>query len=141
MCCELHSTTNGANFQKFLQHLKSRLRNAYSRKRVYLVLDNHTAHATKLSAKLMADLNFYPLFLPAYTSYFNSVENLWALLKQHFMRFMCIQKTHLSHDQFSDLIRQSIALVPPDMAANLYFANRKYLCEQLQKADAVLAAQ
>ena len=80
----------------------------------------------------MADLNIVPLWIPSYSSYFNSVEHLWALLKCHFSKLMCIQKTHLTAEQFWDLVRQTIPMVSEESAANLCFANRKYLCKQLQ---------
>jgi hypothetical protein len=54
---------------------------------------------------------------------------------------MCIQKTHLSYDQFTSLVRQTFPLVTEDMARNLCFANRKYLCEQLQKGLEARAPQ
>ena len=54
-------------------------------------------------------------------------------MKGHFRKLMCIQKTHLSYEQFTGLVRQTFPLVTEDLARNLCFANRKYLCEQLQK--------
>lgn len=61
--------------------------------------------------------------------YFNSVEYLWALLKSHFRKFMCVQKTHLTYEQFSGLVRKTFPLVTEEIAQNLFFANRKYLVE------------
>jgi hypothetical protein len=68
-------------------------------------------------------------------SYFNSVEHLWAVLKGHFRKLMCVQKTHLTYEQFNGLVRKTFPFVTEDIAQNLYFANRKYLCEQLKKAQ------
>lgn len=98
MFCELYDTTNTVNFRKFLPLLKKALRDPHSRRKVYLCIDNHPGHRSKASLRLMQDLNFVPLWLPSYSSYFNSVEHLWALLKAHFRKLMCVQKTHLSRD-------------------------------------------
>jgi hypothetical protein len=68
MFCETYNTTNNVNFRQFLPLLKKRLRNQYSRKKVYLCLDNHRAHLTRQSLQLMKDLNFEPLWLPSYSS-------------------------------------------------------------------------
>ncbi len=73
MYCEIYDTTNNVNFRHFLALLKKRLRNPYSRKKVYVCLDNHRAHLSHVCLKLMKDLNFEPLWLPSYSSYFNSV--------------------------------------------------------------------
>ena len=134
MFCELYGTTNGANFRKFLLLLKKALRDPYSRRKVYLCTDNHPGHRSKASTRLMEDLNFVPLWLPSYSSYFNSVEHLWALLKLHFRKLMCVQKTHLTYEQFRGLVRKTLPMVNEEAAHNLCFANRRYLCEQLQKA-------
>ena len=81
MFCELYNTTNGFNFRKFLPLLKANLRNQYSKRKVYLCIDNHVGHRSKESLKVMEELGFVPLFLYSYSSYFNSVKHLWALLK------------------------------------------------------------
>jgi hypothetical protein len=73
MFCDIYSTTNGFNFRQFLPRLKKALRNPYSRQKTYLCLDNHQAHLAHKSTKLMQDLGFEPLWLPSYSSYFNSV--------------------------------------------------------------------
>jgi hypothetical protein len=44
---------------------------------------------------------------------------------------MCVQKTHLTYEQFRSLVRKTFPEVTEDIARNLTFANRKYLCEQL----------
>ena len=134
MFCELYNTTNGENFCKFLPLLKANLRNQYSKRKVYLCIDNHVGHRSKKSLKVMKELDFVPLFLPSYSSYFNSVEHLWALLKQHFKKLLCVQNTHLTYVQFKALVRKTLPLVSEEKAGNICYANRKYLCEQLQKS-------
>ena len=97
MCVELFTTTNGANFRKFLPLLKTNLRNQYSNKKVYLCIDNHAGHRSKESIKMMEQLGFVPLWLPSYSSYFNSVEYLWSLLKCNFRKLLCREKTNLTY--------------------------------------------
>jgi hypothetical protein len=73
MFCDIYDTTNTVNYLKFLPKLKKAFRNPYSRRKVYICIDNHRAHHALKSLKLMKDLNFEPLWLPSYSSYFNSV--------------------------------------------------------------------
>ena len=89
MFCQLYNTTNGANFRKFLRLLKANLRNQYSNRTVYLCIDNHSGHHSEKSLKIMTQLGFTPIFLPSYSSYFNSVEYLWSLMKCHFRKLLC----------------------------------------------------
>ena len=131
MFCELYSTTNGENFRTFLRLLKSKLRNQYEERKVYICLDNHGAHQCKESKRAMEELNFVPLFFPSYSCCFNSIETLWSFMKNHFRRFLCDQKTNLSLEEFKSKVRETLPLVTEEIAGNIYFANRKYLCEQL----------
>ena len=80
MYCELYSTTNGENFRKFFTSLKARLRNQYSRRKIYMCLDNHPGHWAKASVSLMKDLGIVPLWLPSYSCQFNSVGKRLATL-------------------------------------------------------------
>ena len=45
---------------------------------------------------------------------------------------MCLQKTHLTYQQFKRLVGKTLPLVSEEIAGNLCLSNRRYLCEQLQ---------
>ena len=49
---------------------------------VFVVLDNHPAHKTWKVVRLMEELQLVPLFMPEYSPELNSIERLWATVKE-----------------------------------------------------------
>mgnify|MGYP003335707402 CR=1 FL=1 len=49
---------------------------------MHLVLDNHSAHHTKLVQQTCYDLNIEMHFIPPYTPEFNCIEALWGWIKR-----------------------------------------------------------
>ena len=72
-------STNQEDFLAFLKKVKASLRNPNGAK-PYLVLDNHPAHKAK-SCRTYLEEHFIPLWMPAGTPQFNSIESLWSPFK------------------------------------------------------------
>lgn len=74
-------STNTDDCLKFVRLLIDRLRPREIRP--YIVLDNHSAHKTKVVKDLL-DSHFNVLYLPVASSEFNSIERAWAVGKRTF---------------------------------------------------------
>ena len=73
-------TTNKANFISFLAKVRDSSLEP-RKKPIYMVLDNHRAHDNEDVREAMRLLNIVPLWMPAYSPEFNSIESLWAVVK------------------------------------------------------------
>ena len=69
----------------FLKELAKNLKNPYkeNQSRPYLVIDNHAAHKSKKVTMFM-ETYFKPIWLPAYSCEFNSIESYWSRLKSEY---------------------------------------------------------
>ena len=68
--------TDIPSFKRFLVELAGAVKDPYTKRRPYLVLDNHSAHR---SAQVREQLErFHAIFQPAYSSPFNVQETVWA---------------------------------------------------------------
>ena len=72
-------STNAIAFEKFLRDVVASFRNAADRP--HLVIDNHSAHHSRLVTDLLRD-HFTVTYLPTYSCQFNLIETLWAVIKQ-----------------------------------------------------------
>jgi len=112
-------------FALFLKHLRHRS-GAFANHRIYLVIDNLNIHYANL--ELIESLNFVPLFQPAYSPSFNSIETLWGMLKRK-VRIRLLESNHdLSDKQFQNVLDTVCKEITPFMqrkgAATF---NRKYM--------------
>ena len=76
---------NSTQFRAFMQQVLRNLKEGVSRP--ILVLDNAGAHRANANKEFLAE-NFDVTFMPAYSCLFNSIENVWGLVKQIFRRRM-----------------------------------------------------
>ena len=133
---EIHSSTNKVDVEKYFLSLKDQLS---TNCRPWLVLDNAAAHHAH-SVKKVLKRYFRPLFLPAYSCQFNSVELLWALLKRKVVsahtNLMFRREANVEH------MRALVQLtcddeIGLDVYTNLLGANRKYLNSFLNEREQI----
>lgn len=100
------SATNIQEFKRFIIQMAGQLKNPYSARKPYLVLDNHPAHHSKEVAELLNQY-FKPVFQPAYSSPFNCIETVWSILKREwFVRLHRRESDIQSMAEFRGLIEQ-----------------------------------
>ena len=75
---EIRKSTNKVDVAEYFLKLKDSLS---TRCKPYVILDNAAAHHAH-SVKRILKRYFRPMFLPAYSCRFNSIELLWACIKQ-----------------------------------------------------------
>ena len=78
------SSTNTTEFKKFLEKVLLEVKCEYrGSKRAVLIMDNHGAHISKKNRPFL-EREFFPVFLPAHSSPFNSIERVWSAAKHNF---------------------------------------------------------
>lgn len=60
--------------------------------KLYIVLDNHPSHHTKLVTERADILNFHLMFMPPYSPELNSIESLWSVIKRSVKHQMVLRK-------------------------------------------------
>ena len=80
-CYKLLPRNNAENFLKFLRHLKA----CVTVEKPILVLDNFSGHKAE-SVQDYLHRHFRPLYLPAYSCTFSSIEWVWHHGKQRFRK-------------------------------------------------------
>ena len=72
-----YEKTSIEGWTKFLKKMKTQLDKQYRKDPVVLVIDGHAAHRS-----LKVDYSgFKVMMTPSYTSYLNSQETVWSILK------------------------------------------------------------
>lgn len=63
-------------------------------KRIILILDNYSAHKSKIAKKFAKFLNIKLIFLPAHSPKLNPIEQVWRAMKKKIssIDFKCIEK-------------------------------------------------
>lgn len=128
-CITKARSTNREDVLEHLKTLKRNLRNPSSRP--YIVLDNCTSHHSKVVAEYI-DQNFKPLFMPGYSPFFNSIEQLWSYIKRRIKHRMIDNPLkQLTKDEFEDLVMVNAKETTKGCAHNVVRANhddiRKWL--------------
>lgn len=92
-------TLKAKDFIDFIKELEEELkfsndemRNLYYDKRITIILDNSKLHTSKASIKVLKKSNFNFIFQPAYSPFYNSIENLWSLLKRSRRKHILMNK-------------------------------------------------
>ena len=84
-------STNEEECRDYFRQLKSQVKPFLAnRRKPIIVLDNATAHKTAATMNVLNTM-YHPLFLPSYSSNFNSVEWVWGLAKKEVRRRLVLQ--------------------------------------------------
>ena len=78
-------STNQIQFRQFMLQVLGNLKEGVHRP--ILILDNAGAHRANDNKQFLDD-NFTVMFMPPYSCRFNSIENVWGMIKQMFRRRM-----------------------------------------------------
>ena len=83
--------------------------------KLHLVLDNHSAHHTRIVRDAMSRLNIEPHYIPPYTPEFNSIEALWGVVKRDvkkkFVYFQSDGHARMQQQEFQTLLQDSLNAV------------------------------
>ena len=106
------TTTNAAEFSRFLDHLAEKSRHLA---RPVLVLDNHRAHKTADNLAKAA-LHFEVVFQPPYSSEANAQETVWAAAKRSYLQRLYRRDANLqSQQQFHTFLYRFLEDVGPTL--------------------------
>ena len=122
-------STNAIDFTKFLRDVVASFRNEADRP--HLVIDNHSAHHSKLIDNLLRD-HFTVTYLPTYSCQFNSIETLWSVIKKQFRKQVGIRVRQITQQcHLNQLVLDVAVRIPQRLVNNICRANRSYLLNQL----------
>ena len=74
-------STNSEEFRSFIEEVAKHIK--IGSKRPVLIMDNSPAHTAKKNRDLLNEY-FIPVFMPAHSSGFNSIERIWSVAKRNF---------------------------------------------------------
>jgi hypothetical protein len=94
----LEKTTGQAGFQSHLR----KIRRAFGRRPVYLLLDRGPSHMAKKSLALARELNITLIWLPKQWSEYNAMDQLWKELKTK----VAANRQYESADKLAERARQ-----------------------------------
>jgi transposase len=103
--------------------------------KIYVVLDNHTAHHSHDVVAQMAELNFEPLYMPPYSPEFNSIESLWGVLKKQLQTQILLQPMQpLPFSTLSEMLAVIYQGVTQEQQAKAAASNNwKYVVETAER--------
>ena len=108
------TTTNAAEFSRFLDHLTEKCRHL---DRPVLVLDNHRAHKTEENLR-KAGRHFEVVFQPPYSSEANAQETVWARTKALYLQRLYRRDTNMTtQQQFHTFLYRFLEDVGPTLPA------------------------
>ena len=102
---------------------------------LHLVIDNHTAHKTKIVEEACQKLNIQRHFMPGYSPEFNSIEALWGWVKRDVKCRMAFRKyDNLTQEQFLEILKESLGSISYEFQANAArYNNREFLHRTLNE--------
>ena len=97
-------STNAVEFKQFLMKVLMEVKCGYrGSRRPVLIMDNHGAHIKKNNREFL-ESNFFPVFLPAHSSPFNSIERVWAAAKHNFAIMSVHNYEELNKQEFVQMV-------------------------------------
>jgi transposase len=130
----MHSLATSTNKEDTLAFFEQ-VHAAHSLKGKYIVLDNHPAHHSRLVTNYIDEVGAHLLFLPPSSSPLNSIERLWAWLKDRFKERSLQIRLRAAHGDTSidvrDEIQAVIDQVTPEVCGSHFFAAFKTIEEVL----------
>ena len=128
-------STNTVDFKKFLTKVVKEVKIEYrGSKRAVLVCDNHGAHIAKANKEFI-EREFYPLYMPAHSSPFNSIERVWAVAKNNFAQLSLHNYEELKYEEFVNMVLQSCTMISQNVIKNLCNANRAHVLKFLLEKE------
>lgn len=125
-CFDLAESTNKVDFVKFLKTLRANL-DVKKQQKVYMILDNHSAHHSHVAKDAFVANNFIPEFLPTCSSQLNSVERVWAKYKLVFARIVAentMKNPYINEPiHLRPMVLQALKKVKEEMTENILFAS------------------
>lgn len=132
----LAESTSTDEFLRYLTYLRTKMKAEIAEdEEVVLVLDNHSAHTNPTSMLGMAARHFKPMFIPACSSWLNSVEKAWAVMKHHFNCVLAEQRlTDLSTSKYhlEPLLRIALEHCEERITGSLYHACVSSMIKELE---------
>ena len=116
--CDQHS------FHEFLKLLVQQIPKTISKP--YLILDNHRAHHAIINRELLAE-HFNVMWLPGYSSLFNSIEQVWGIAKINLRRRMLDIKVEVKEERWREEIMKTFEEIGEETLKKMINGNRKYL--------------
>ena len=77
------------SIESFLDFMK--LYRTQSKSGIAFVLDNHSSHRSNVTQDQLDKLDIDVLFLPPYSSEYNPIERMWALIKHHWRKSLMVR--------------------------------------------------
>ena len=125
----LGESTNTVEFIKFLKQVLDNLKPGSSKP--YLVIDNASSHINSEARQFIAE-HFFPLNVVQYSCQFNSIEHLWARVKQNLRRLILDYPEEIDEDTWRNLVHESWHMISPSVFEAMTTANRSYLSDLLE---------
>ena len=121
-------STNKETFLQFLLDLKDQILSEYAGVKPYLVMDNHSAHHSRLVKPVLEEF-FTILWMPSYSCQFNSIEQFWGILKKRvvpkYTRLLFKREATVEH--LKSLVELEVSEISDEICTNTFYANLKYL--------------
>ena len=107
----IYNKTDTQSWKEFLVDLKAMLDKEHIRTKVWLVIDNHSAHHVRSLRRYYEP--FYVAYMPPYSSQFNAIEYVWAIVKRelalHISRLPERKHTQISFEGEVDYVISQVS--------------------------------
>jgi transposase len=84
---KIYENTSIDSFLDFMKLFKNRSK----KHEIAFVLDNHSSHRSNITQDQLDGIDIGVLFLPPYSSEYNPIERMWALIKNHWRKSVMIR--------------------------------------------------
>ena len=130
---QIYKTTNSSNTVSFIKYLLTQFDpDALQEKKLVLVLDNHRAHHSNAVRDLTEGKNIEILFLPPYSCRLNSIETVWAQVKQKWAKLVLTKMGKLTVEEGKEELKEICFKIQHSRLDRLYVANNKAVLEALE---------
>ena len=101
-------------------------------RRPVIILDNASGHTAKKSKDLLRT-HFYPVFMPAHSSPFNSIERVWSVAKHNFQVLSLQNHDDMNKQDFDAMVVKACSMISHKAANNICRSNRAEIHKFLLK--------
>ena len=125
------NSTNTTEFKKFLEKVLLEVKCEYrGSKRAVLIMDNHGAHISKKNRQFL-EREFFPVFLPAHSSPFNSIERVWSAAKHNFALLSLHNHEEMKKQEFTKMVLKACKSISRQSITSLCHSNREHILKFL----------